>query len=167
MDSACGPSTAAVSQISPMDEPASDEQKAKLRSFGCTWDGELTADQAAAAIADCESQSPPTPPTWLRRHWKRLAAVALLILLVMVSGYWAAVFAVKVIDFETLGSVFAATCAVCGVLALYFLPAIAAFRSKHHNAEAIACLNLLLGWTFVGWVIALVWALMKPADPKR
>jgi hypothetical protein len=29
---------------------------------------------------------------------------------------------------------------------------------KHPNAGAIAVLNLLLGWTFIGWVIALVWS---------
>jgi len=41
--------------------------------------------------------------------------------------------------------------------ALYFLPTIVG-RSKH-NAGAIFVLNLLLGWTLVGWVVALVWAL--------
>jgi T4 superinfection immunity protein len=42
---------------------------------------------------------------------------------------------------------------------LYFLPGIIAFRRHHHNAVAILVFNLLLGWTFLGWVIALVWAL--------
>jgi Superinfection immunity protein len=40
----------------------------------------------------------------------------------------------------------------------YFLPAIIAGGRKHNNAGAIFVLNLFLGWTFVGWVIALVWA---------
>ncbi len=40
---------------------------------------------------------------------------------------------------------------------VYFLPAIVASGKK--NSGAIFVLNLLLGWTFVGWVIALVWAL--------
>lgn len=50
-------------------------------------------------------------------------------------------------------------------LMLYFLPAAIA-KSKHRsNVAAIFALNLLLGWTLVGWVIALVWALTdsKPA----
>jgi len=42
--------------------------------------------------------------------------------------------------------------------ALYFLPAIVAHRREHHNKDAIAVLNLFLGWTFIGWVVALVWA---------
>ena len=40
----------------------------------------------------------------------------------------------------------------------YFLPWIVATVRDHHNRGAIAVLNLLLGWTFLGWVIALVWA---------
>lgn len=44
------------------------------------------------------------------------------------------------------------------VIAAYFLPAIAASCRKHHNALAIFMLNLLLGWTLIGWVIAIVWS---------
>lgn len=41
---------------------------------------------------------------------------------------------------------------------IYFLPTfLAAFR-KHHNSVAILMLNLFLGWTFIGWVISIVWA---------
>lgn len=42
--------------------------------------------------------------------------------------------------------------------ALYFLPSIVASHRDHHNTSAIVLLNLFLGWTFVGWVVALVWA---------
>ena len=42
--------------------------------------------------------------------------------------------------------------------ALYFLPTvIAMFRAKR-NTFAIFVLNLLLGWTAIGWVVALVWS---------
>ena len=41
---------------------------------------------------------------------------------------------------------------------VYVLPSWIA-RNKA-NFGAIFALNLLLGWTFVGWVVALVWALM-------
>lgn len=40
----------------------------------------------------------------------------------------------------------------------YFLPAFIAGWRGHQNATAIFVLNLLLGWTFLGWVVALVWA---------
>lgn len=44
------------------------------------------------------------------------------------------------------------------VVVLYFLPTIVGWNKR--NAGAIFVLNLLLGWTFIGWVVALVWALM-------
>jgi len=40
----------------------------------------------------------------------------------------------------------------------YFLPAFIAMCRGHRNALAISVLNLLAGWTCVGWLIALVWA---------
>jgi hypothetical protein len=44
------------------------------------------------------------------------------------------------------------------VIGIYFIPAIVAWRRRHHNEMAIGILNLFLGWTLIGWVIALVWA---------
>lgn len=46
-------------------------------------------------------------------------------------------------------------------LAIYFLPSIIAFAGKRRNALAIFLLNFFLGWTFIGWVIALVWSVKK------
>lgn len=42
------------------------------------------------------------------------------------------------------------------VFFLYFLPSLVGIRKK--NAGAIFLLNFLLGWTLLGWVIALIWA---------
>lgn len=45
------------------------------------------------------------------------------------------------------------------ILALYFLPTIIAVLNKHcGNKIGIFCLNLLLGWSIIGWIIALVMA---------
>ena len=46
---------------------------------------------------------------------------------------------------------------------LYFLPAIIAFVREKRDAVSILVLNLLLGWTMIGWIIALVWALKQDA----
>jgi Superinfection immunity protein len=42
---------------------------------------------------------------------------------------------------------------------LYFLPAIIAFARSKRDALSILILNFFLGWTAIGWIIALVWAL--------
>ena len=41
---------------------------------------------------------------------------------------------------------------------LYFLPTIVAMSRGHRSYGGILVLNLFLGWTFIGWLIALVWA---------
>lgn len=43
----------------------------------------------------------------------------------------------------------------------YFLPAIIAFARSKRDAGSILVLNFFLGWTAIGWVIALVWALKQ------
>jgi hypothetical protein len=47
-------------------------------------------------------------------------------------------------------------------LAVYFIPTFVASARRHHNRRAIFVLNLLLGWTLLSWVAALVWACMTP-----
>jgi hypothetical protein len=41
---------------------------------------------------------------------------------------------------------------------MYFLPTILAFARNKRDTTAILLLNLFLGWTMIGWVVALVWA---------
>ncbi|MGZ5859103.1 MAG: superinfection immunity protein [Burkholderiaceae bacterium] len=44
------------------------------------------------------------------------------------------------------------------ILSIYFLPSFVAIGRAHHQTSAIVLLNLFLGWTLLGWVLALVWA---------
>ena len=46
-------------------------------------------------------------------------------------------------------------------LAIYFLPTIVANGRGHRHVMAIFCTNFFLGWTFIGWVAALVWSCMN------
>ena len=46
-------------------------------------------------------------------------------------------------------------------LVLYFLPAIIAFARSKRDATSILVLNFFLGWTAIGWVIALIWAVKQ------
>lgn len=48
---------------------------------------------------------------------------------------------------------------VACAIAFYFLPTFIARRRRHRSPEAVFVLNLLLGWTLLGWVGALGWAL--------
>ena len=47
------------------------------------------------------------------------------------------------------------------IFVIYFLPASIAFLRDHKNKLAIFLLNLLLGWTVLGWAGSLVWSVMK------
>ncbi|MNJ28991.1 hypothetical protein D3C77_235470 [compost metagenome] len=40
----------------------------------------------------------------------------------------------------------------------YFPPTIVAWIRQHPNRVSIFLLNLLLGWTVIGWFIALIWS---------
>jgi uncharacterized membrane protein len=51
------------------------------------------------------------------------------------------------------------------VFAIYFAPWLVANKRRHMNASAIGVLNLCLGWTFLGWVAALVWAMTNNVAP--
>ncbi len=74
------------------------------------------------------------------------------------------------------GSVAAATVAtgIGGVLILlivlavlfYFLPTIIALFRQHHQKGAVLAINLLLGWTLIGWAVSLAMAMSaKRAAP--
>jgi hypothetical protein len=43
---------------------------------------------------------------------------------------------------------------------IYFLPTLIAAAKAKKNGLGILTLNLFLGWTFIGWVIALIWSVM-------
>jgi hypothetical protein len=44
------------------------------------------------------------------------------------------------------------------VIGLYFLPSIVAVARKVTNQGSVAVINFFLGWTLVGWVVALAMA---------
>jgi hypothetical protein len=45
-----------------------------------------------------------------------------------------------------------------GALALYFVPTVGACIRKLKNTTGLVLLNLFLGWTVIGWIVALIWA---------
>jgi hypothetical protein len=55
---------------------------------------------------------------------------------------------------------------VLGGLLVYLIPSIAADARHSKDANAITLMNILLGWTVIGWIGAFLWA-RGPAVEKR
>ncbi len=43
---------------------------------------------------------------------------------------------------------------------IYFIPTITGWYKRHR--DGIFILNLLLGWTAIGWIAAIIWAVSSP-----
>jgi hypothetical protein len=52
------------------------------------------------------------------------------------------------------------------LVALYFVPTIVAFNRNVVNKWSVAVINGFLGWTLLGWVVALAMALRTATEPK-
>jgi hypothetical protein len=53
-----------------------------------------------------------------------------------------------------------------GALMLYLAPAMIADAREREDAFAVTIVNILLGWTVIGWFAALVWA-RHPVSDRR
>jgi len=53
------------------------------------------------------------------------------------------------------------------LLIAYFSPLVIAVLRKHRFTTAIGLINFLLGWTLVGWLAAIVWAVNKDVREAR
>jgi hypothetical protein len=51
------------------------------------------------------------------------------------------------------------------VCAMYWLPTLIAVVRRTPSAIGVAVLNFFLGWTVIGWIVALVWALASSPVP--
>jgi hypothetical protein len=53
------------------------------------------------------------------------------------------------------------------LILLYFIPTFIVLSNKHPSGLAIGLLNLFLGWTLIGWLVCLIWAVVRPAAPQQ
>lgn len=51
---------------------------------------------------------------------------------------------------------FAGVPLIAALVVAYVSPSIVAVRYNHPQSQAVAALNVLLGWTLIGWVLSLV-----------
>lgn len=47
------------------------------------------------------------------------------------------------------------------IYTLYFIPTMIATHKKNSNTTAIFIINLVFGWTFIGWIAALILSVMN------
>lgn len=52
-------------------------------------------------------------------------------------------------------------------LMFYMIPSVVAYARGHRSVLAIIAVNILLGWSFLGWIIAFVWSLSDSAPTDR
>ena len=52
-------------------------------------------------------------------------------------------------------------------LGLYFLPALIANKRKTEYRGYIVAVNILFGWTVLGWLAALLWAVLEDRGEKN
>lgn len=108
---------------------------------------------AAAILGMCYGASPRRT-----RTASQAPGTVLLITVLLIAATVAVGLAMDTAAISPLGALIIASASM--------LPAIIAGLRRHHNVVAIFVLNLLLGWTIVGWIIALVWSLTTRA-PRR
>lgn len=49
-------------------------------------------------------------------------------------------------------------------LVIYFLPTVIANSRRNPKSNAIFLVNLLTGWTMLGWIAVLIWAFIDVRD---
>lgn len=60
---------------------------------------------------------------------------------------------------ETSSTIFA-----LAMLIIYFIPAINGYSKQHRSRALILVVNVFLGWTVLGWLIALAWSAGSARD---
>lgn len=53
---------------------------------------------------------------------------------------------------------------VITIIIIYLLPTFIAFFKKKKNLASIAVVNVFLGWSIIGWIVALAWSVAKDTD---
>lgn len=52
---------------------------------------------------------------------------------------------------------------IIGIFA-YFFPTVLAYSKKKRSKASVFVLNFFLGWTLIGWIVALIWAVNKDEE---
>jgi hypothetical protein len=52
------------------------------------------------------------------------------------------------------------------VVLIYMLPTLIAFGREHPRRQDVAIVNILLGWTLIGWIAVFLWASLAHVESE-
>jgi hypothetical protein len=52
------------------------------------------------------------------------------------------------------------------IVVIYMMPTVIAFGREHPRRQDIAVVNILLGWTLIGWIAVFLWALLTQVESE-
>ncbi len=67
---------------------------------------------------------------------------------------------------EGLGGIFLGIIFLVVAAPIYFFPTMIAWFRQHESLATVIMFNALLGWTVVGWIAILLWALSGPGKAE-
>ena len=94
----------------------------------------------------------------MRRSGAIIVWVVIAVIVVIYDTFFAAVVLHSADHLATGGIMVGLTVAFAGAVALYFAPTLVARRRGVRNHQQVFVVNLLTGWSLIGWVIALTMA---------
>jgi hypothetical protein len=55
---------------------------------------------------------------------------------------------------------------VLAIVVIYMLPTLIAFGREHPRRQDLTVVNILLGWTLIGWIGVFLWALLTQVEDQ-
>lgn len=55
---------------------------------------------------------------------------------------------------------------VLAIVLIYMLPTLIAFGRGHPRRQDVALVNILVGWTLIGWIAVFLWASLVYVEPE-
>ena len=55
---------------------------------------------------------------------------------------------------------------VLAIVLIYMLPTLIAFGREHPRRQDVALVNILLGWTLIGWIAVFLWASLTHVESE-
>jgi len=52
------------------------------------------------------------------------------------------------------------------ILLIYLLPTLIAYSREHPRRVEIVVVNIIFGWTLIGWIVVFLWAALAPVEEQ-